>query len=93
MSFTPKNSQKDSVKADKIQFKTASTEFAADCSEAAATPVVMVTVALAETSYAATVVATAAAVAWLFGREQNIIPENYATQVQEIDLRSLDLKK
>lgn len=94
MSFTPKKSQKDVVRAERIQVKTVNLGITAEPSETAATPVVLVTVALAETSYAATVVATAAAVAWLFGSsEASTTPENYKALVQDIDLHSLDIKK
>jgi hypothetical protein len=54
-------------------------------------PLAVVTVALAETSYAATVVATAAAYNWLFGNSQEMkLAGDYKAILQNIDMRSLD---
>lgn len=57
-------------------------------------PTVAVTVALAETSYAATVAATAAALNWLFGNTQETtqITNEYKAILKDIDLHSLDNK-
>lgn len=57
--------------------------------------VALVTVALAETSAAAVVVATAAAVSWLAACDSKLAPvsQQYKSILNEIDMRKLDSKK
>lgn len=91
MSFRQTKNQNENL-ATKIETKTSTQLFVSKGSNQFITPVA-VTVALAETSYAATVVATAAAYHWLFGDSESLaISNEYKGIMQEVDMRNLDGK-
>ncbi|WP_298301254.1 hypothetical protein [Hydrotalea sp.] len=91
MSFKPKSVEDENL-ATKIESSTINQiHVSKNGNEAIMPPTVTITVALAETSYAATVAATAAAYNWLFGRvEEATISSNYKAILQDVDMRNLD---
>jgi hypothetical protein len=90
MSFKPATKTEENLST-KISTKNVDSKQIVKSKKEAIVPLAVVAVALAETSYAATVVATAAAYNWLFGNSQEMkLAGDYKAILQNIDMRSLD---
>lgn len=90
MSFKPKSTVAENL-VTKIPTSNVNLKQTVKSDKLAVVPLIVV--ALAETSYAATVVATAAAYHWLFGDVQQLAASgNYKTIMLDIDMHNLDKK-
>ncbi len=90
MSFKPSTKTEENLST-KISSTNADSKQIAKSKKEAIVPLAVVAVALAETSYAATVVATAAAYNWLFGNSQEMkLAGDYKAILKTIDMRNLD---
>jgi hypothetical protein len=95
MSFKAPTYSEKSLSADKVQISLVHEQkVKLNNSKAGVTPVALVTVALAETSAAAVVVATAGAVSWLISCRTELAPisKEYKSILNEVDMRKLDAR-